>query len=108
MVVCRRRKQRPSCLLRIVVFLFATCVFSHQTWNISKDYFMYPTTTFVKLENFLPTTIGPQVGLRIPNELRVGRPVKETFDSVNETIKTKGTMRTMTFSWKTAVKKLRS
>lgn len=80
--------------VRVLVFLSTTTGFCYQTWNISQDYFKYPTTTLVNLKNFMPFTIGPQVGIRITNPLLVGRPVQETFEAINKTIKTRGYMRT--------------
>lgn len=101
-------RQRPySFFLSLIVFLVTTAGFCYQTWYISEDYFKYPTTTLVSLETFLPITIGPQIGLRISNRLQLGRPVRETFQSVQENINVTGFARTKTYGVNTAERKVR-
>src|SRR6185503_3912830 len=72
-------------LIQCIIILMVTAGFSYQTWTISNAYFKYQTSTLVELQDYLDSTIVPQIGIRhgIRNYIRYGMPLSEIFQSTN-------------------------
>src|SRR5688572_14976944 len=81
--------QLQESLFRITIILGVVSGFSYQTWMISNEYFRYPTSTLVSLEDYQNATIIPQLGFRYWEDLESstysGKTLSEVFNALNKT-----------------------
>src|SRR5687767_7929833 len=70
-------------LVRFLIIFMSLSGFCYQGWTISKDYFSYPTTTFVELEKYRNVTTVPQVGFRVFQEMNYSVPFGEQLRWIN-------------------------
>jgi hypothetical protein len=59
-------------IVRIVIYLISSGLFSYQIWRIGEEYFRYPTITPVTLENIPKLTVAPKAGFRMFHEVQGG------------------------------------
>src|SRR5436189_19736 len=81
--------QLQESLFRITLILGVVSGFSYQTWTISNEYFRYPTSTLVSLEDYSDIMIIPQLGFRYwdyfgPSTYS-GKTLSEIFNAFNKT-----------------------
>lgn len=95
--------RRTKFLIRFVIYIGVGCGFTYQAGIISRDYFKYPTISFVTIEKAMPVTTMPRLVIKTRYSTLYGFPVKDVFKLIED--KTEFNDSTVKVGYDTMVKK---